>query len=349
MIELHADDCSLCHWGAAAPSNSFTSWNGTCSQGSCHPTYHDNASPGHDGEYYDGCNCHDWFDIPWNSDPLTASQDYCGGCHATGADTTAPTTVSDALVSYVGFVSVELTATDDRRVKSTFYRLDGEAPLVLSGTAVFVASPVFGVEAHTLEFWSIDWSGNAETPHTTAFFTVAADTQAPTTTSDAKPTYSGPVTIELTATDNATSMGVSATHYRFDDGVTQTGTVASLPQPSAGTETHTIYFWSVDYAGNIEGESSATFTVTTDGVAPTTTSSLLPAPTWYPGGKITIVLYPSDPSPSSGIAGIHVDSSNTNVMWLDHHEAGWNASAGTWQLGMWAFVKRRVSGHVVRT
>ena len=134
------------------------------------------------------------------------------------------------------------------------------------------------------------------------------------TTSDAKPTYAGPVTIKLTATDNATSQGVQTTYYRFDGGATQTGTTASLPQPASGTVTRTIYFWSVDYSGNIEGEKSATFTVTTDGVAPTTTTDLLPDAQVVSAGKIFINLYPTDPSPSSGIAGVHVDSTNSGVL-----------------------------------
>ncbi len=193
-----------------------------------------------------------------------------------------------------------LTATDDRTVKATYYRLDSGATQTLSGGVVLIAAPVSGSQAHTLEFWSIDWAGNTETPHTTAFLTVSPDTQAPVTTSDAKPAYAGPVTIKLTATDNATSRGVQTTYYRFDGGATQTGTIASLPQPASGTVTRTIYFWSVDYSGNIEGEKSATFTVTNDSVAPTTTSDLLPAPKWYPAGKIVISLTSVRPQPVLG-------------------------------------------------
>ena len=286
LLNLHANDCSICHSGSTPPRNTFASWNKTCSQGSCHPSYHNNASPGHDGVYADrtNCSCHD-NGIPESSDPISASESYCGPCHATGVDTTAPTTVSNALASYVGPAAVTLTATDDRTVKATYYRLDGGATQTLSGGAVLIAAPVSGAQAHTLEFWSVDWAGNTETPHTTAFLTVSTDTQAPVTTSDAKPAYAGPVTIKLTATDNATNQGVQTTYYRFDGGATQTGTTASLPQPASGTVTRTIYFWSVDYSGNVEAEKSATFTVTNDSVAPTTTTNLLPAPKYYPAAR----------------------------------------------------------------
>ncbi|MDR3687247.1 MAG: hypothetical protein P4L93_09860, partial [Coriobacteriia bacterium] len=335
LLSLHANDCSICHSGSAPPAASFPSWNKTCSQGSCHPTYHDNASSAHDDEASDSCSCHDT-----GADISTANPAFCGECHALGADTTPPTTTSDALASYVGPVSVTLTATDDRELKATYYRLDGGATSTVSGGTVYVASPASGSQSHTLEYWSVDWSGNMEVPHT-ALFSVSADTQAPVTSSDAKATYAGPVTINLTATDNATSLGVRATYFRFDTGANQTGTTATLPQPGSGAETHTIHFWSVDYAGNIEAEKSATFTVNADLVAPTTTSNLLPAPKYYPGagspGKIVISLYPTDPSPSSGIAGIYVDSTNPNTWWGDNHQAGWNAAAGAYQLGMWVF------------
>ncbi len=48
LLNLHANDCSICHSGSTPPRNTFASWNKSCSQGSCHPSYHNNASPGHD-------------------------------------------------------------------------------------------------------------------------------------------------------------------------------------------------------------------------------------------------------------------------------------------------------------
>jgi predicted CXXCH cytochrome family protein len=333
LLALHARDCSLCHSGSD-PRASFTTWNKGCQQGACHPSIHQNESTGHVGG--DACpDCHG--DYSGNPPPVIP----CTDCHATGPDTTPPTTVSNALASYVGPASIALTATDDRAVKDTYYRLDGGATSTVSAGAVYVASPASGIQSHTLEFWSIDWAGNVESPHNAGPFTLSADTQPPVTTSDAKATYAGPVTILLTATDNATNRGVRTTYFRFDSGVTQTGTTATLPQPASGMETHTIYFWSVDYAGNTEAENSATFTVYNDSVAPTTTSNLLPAPKYYPGagnpGKVIIDLYPTDPAPSSGTAGVHVDSTNASTWWGDGHEAGWNQSVGAYQLGMWVF------------
>lgn len=38
LSTIHADRCSACHDGAAAPRKSFTVWNKTCQQGACHPS-----------------------------------------------------------------------------------------------------------------------------------------------------------------------------------------------------------------------------------------------------------------------------------------------------------------------
>ncbi len=337
LVSIHANDCSACHNGTSAPRNSFTTWNKTCSQGSCHPSYHDNASPAHDDEYAYGCDCHDYNNIPFSTTPISASAEYCGGCHATGADTTPPTSSSDAVLNYVGPATITITATDDRVVYNTYYRLDGGATSTVNAGVVTVPAPASGTQGHVLEFWARDLAGNDEAPHNTAVFSVSPDTQPPVTSSDATATYSGPVTIKLTPTDNATSLGVKTTYYQFDSGAVQTGTTATLPQPSGGLETHAIHFWSEDWSGNVESAHTATFTVSADTVAPTTTSDLLPSPKYYPGGRINMNFYPTDPSPSSGVAGVHVDCTNPNTWWGDFHEASYNAATGTWQLAMWSW------------
>ena len=186
-----------------------------------------------------------------------------------------------------------------------------------------VPAPTSGSDAHSLEFWSEDWSNNVEMPHKTALFTVSPDTQAPVTTSDAAASYVGPVTIKLTADDEPSSKGAKTTYYRFDNGPTMTGTVAQLPQPASGTEAHAISFWSVDYSGNVESEKSATFEVTADLVGPTATTSLLPAPNIYgpsafdANGHMQAYFYPSDPGPSSGIAGVRVTSTIRSLSFFD--------------------------------
>jgi hypothetical protein len=173
-------------------------------------------------------------------------------------DTTAPNTTSNAAATYVGSAAITLTAADNAGgsgVAATYYRLNGGTQT--TGTSVSATA----VGSYTLEFWSVDVAGNIETPHKTAAFTVTApvpDLTPPTTTSDAKPSYVGSALIKLSAVDTGGS-GVAATYYVLDGGTQTTGT--SVLVSSAGT--HTIEFWSVDVAGNIETpHNTVTFIVT---------------------------------------------------------------------------------------
>lgn len=81
-------------------------------------------------------------------------------------DVKAPTTTSDARVSYPGIGTISLTATDGlgaSGVAHTYYVLDGGAQK--EGTSLTVSS----VGSHRLEFWSADVSGNTETRHVVNF------------------------------------------------------------------------------------------------------------------------------------------------------------------------------------
>ncbi|TLN02439.1 hypothetical protein FDZ71_13080, partial [bacterium] len=115
----------------------------------------------------------------------------------------------------------------------------------------------------TVYFWSADAAGNGETTGTA---TVRIDRTAPVTTATVTPaTWSAsPATVTLSATD-ATS-GVATTRYRIG-----TGSVTTYTAPFAVSAqgTTTVYFWSVDVAGNTESTKTATAYV--DSVAPTGT------------------------------------------------------------------------------
>ena len=340
LLDIHANDCSICHFGPSKPRHSFTAWNKSCQQGDCHVTYHGGASPAHDNIYAtDGCSCHDQIDYgSWDG---VATSTFCGSCHTVGDDATPPVSSANALASYVGTASITISATDDRAVRTSYYRLDGGGQTAVSGP-VLVPPPAVGSQTHTLEYWSVDWSGNTESPKS-ATFTVTKDITPPNTTSDAKTSYAGPVTVLLTATDNATKFGVRTTYYRVDSGVTREGTTISVPEPPGGTVSHTIYFWSVDYAGNTESTKQATFSQSRDTVAPSTTTGLLPLPKYYniselgSAGSLDAYFFPVDPSPSSGIAGIRVTSSNAALGFANGSEAWWNPVAPGWQMTISGF------------
>jgi hypothetical protein len=84
----------------------------------------------------------------------------------------------------------------------------------------------------------------------------AADTTVPVTTDNA-PTEPpiGNATITLTATDAST--GIAATYYTVNGGAQQTGNTIALT--TSGT--HTLVYWSVDWAGNVEPKHTVTVIV----------------------------------------------------------------------------------------
>lgn len=112
--------------------------------------------------------------------------------------------------------------------------------------------------------------------------------------------YAGAVPVTLTGVDELST--VDRTDYRIDGGapVLYTG-----PFDVAAKGIHTIRFWSVDKAGNVEDENAGGHTVTVkiDGVAPTITGSRLPAANAH-GWNNTDVSVSFDCSDAeSGIAG----------------------------------------------
>ncbi|HET8601893.1 MAG TPA: PxKF domain-containing protein [Segeticoccus sp.] len=112
-----------------------------------------------------------------------------------------------------------------------------------------------------------DRAGNSRQATTTV---VKIDRHAPVTTADApKGWTNGPTTLTLGATDNLS--GVAATFYSVDGGDVVEGTELTL-----GTEgAHTVTFHSVDAAGNVEEDRTATVKI--DLTAPTIGHTLTPA------------------------------------------------------------------------
>ncbi|MCX6671844.1 MAG: choice-of-anchor J domain-containing protein [Euryarchaeota archaeon] len=112
-----------------------------------------------------------------------------------------------------------------------------------------------GFTTVSLSFWA-----ESDTQYPTAtmelhiLYSGGGDTTPPVTTSVI--TGTNPVTITLTATD--ADSGVNYTTYKIDD-----GSYATYTGPVEVTEVgdHVVYFYSVDFAGNVETEKNAAFTV----------------------------------------------------------------------------------------
>jgi peptidoglycan/xylan/chitin deacetylase (PgdA/CDA1 family) len=184
------------------------------------------------------------------------------GATAKAADTVAPSTAMSCNGSlcqsstYAATVFAILAPTDlGSGVASTHYSLDGTTPTQSSPTY----TGQFPLTATTtVEYRSWDYSGNAEAVHSqTITVQEAADTTPPVTTiscnggSCQSGSYYKPVTVTLSATDNAGGWGVGSTYYTTD-GSTPTTSSSVYTGPFTIHGPTTIEFFSTDLAGNAE-------------------------------------------------------------------------------------------------
>jgi cytochrome c len=106
------------------------------------------------------------------------------------------------------------------------------------------------------------------------------------------------VTVTLSALDNAGGSGVAATYYTIDG--TQHTYAAPFIISSQGS--HTVTYWSVDGAGNIETARSATVNIDTRKPTSTASKNLTVAK----GKKVTLPFKVTDPLPSCGTAQVTI-------------------------------------------
>ena len=196
---------------------------------------------------------------------------------------------------YTGAVKVTLTASDNMSgVAGTYYTVDGGATQCYSSCKPFTVS---GDAVHTVKYWSTDKAGNTETQHT---LTLGIDTTPPVTTivrtSGTLGTngwYTSAMAVTLGASDNLS--GVASTLYTLD-GVASSGTTVNITTDGI----HTVNYWSVDKAGNAEGQH--TLTVDVDQTAPTNVQITSPANLSFTNDTTPTLSYSaSDPSPGSGL------------------------------------------------
>ncbi len=149
-----------------------------------------------------------------------------------------------------------------------------------------------------------DVAGNAAT---FASPSVNIDLTAPTTTASGATsgsTYSGPVTLVLTASDNLS--GVAATYYELDGGAL-TAYASAITVKTISS--HTLVYWSVDAAGNIEGGHSLSFSII---AAPKLSSTAVSPTTVVWGTPVTGTVKISTAAPTAGVT-VALSSSNPSV------------------------------------
>jgi parallel beta-helix repeat protein len=193
---------------------------------------------------------------------------------STGFDTTKPvTTVALNPVApdgqqgwYVSAITVTLSTTDGLSgVESTWYKIDAgvwrlyTVPFTMSSNG-----------QHTIQYYSIDHAGNQEVASSIAF---KIDTVAPITTYTlqgllgSQGWYVTNVTVTLSASD-ATS-GVNYTKYKLNNG---NWTVYNGSFVLTTNGNYTLYYYSVDFAGNNETTKQTSFRIQHDVTPPVTTS-----------------------------------------------------------------------------
>ncbi len=201
-------------------------------------------------------------------------------------DRNPPTTtaaVSGSLSNgwYRDAVQVTLTGSDNlSNVAATYYKVNG------GDTQTYNGAFSIGTEGrHSISFWSVDGAGHVEvagTPLTVQIDRTAPDTQVINPISpDSGWFVTSGIPVAFTATDNAGGSGIAATYYTIDGGARQTYGQPFTEELSDGT--HTITYWSVDIAGNVEMKDATEFktvVVSVDTLAPSVTPDNVVNTTW---------------------------------------------------------------------
>ena len=156
---------------------------------------------------------------------------------------------------YTSSVTITLTSFDDASgVNATYFSINDGAWQRYGGPFNITSDGIY-----VIHYYSVDNAGNAEL---TNLITVKVDKTAPYTTSDAEEIWysRSPVIINLTASDGQS--GVAATYWRLDGEFWTESTTVTIVNDGI----HTIEFYSVDVAGNVENIEK--IYVRVDGVPP---------------------------------------------------------------------------------
>jgi hypothetical protein len=213
--------------------------------------------------------------------------------------------------------AISITATDTLSgVDHIDYRVLDDTGGVVVGWTVYTGPITLpGDGTYQIEYRATDRAGNVEATRTSRYYTV--DGSAPETVLTT-PTHSplnladylaGDCVVTLVATDYA-GVGIDATYYVIDGGVRQTYTGPFDLKDAAGDGTHSVLYWSVDAAGNVETPAKTSVFVI-DTVAPVTT--VYPTPSLTATTVTQIVLQATDPNPGTGVAATYYRLNDSSV------------------------------------
>ncbi|MGA2170762.1 MAG: protease pro-enzyme activation domain-containing protein, partial [Terracidiphilus sp.] len=247
-----------------------------------------------------GQGCHTVQVEGWDNQGNTTFGSYGPVCYDTVAPTVTASTnpVTSGSVWVNTSVVVTLTATDPGGSKAsgiyrTYYAINtGSCYPGNLGACTIYTGPftVSGQQQSYIYYFTEDNAGNFSTE---PYIWVSIDLTPPVTTATLTGTkvgadYDPSATVTLSATDTGGS-GVANTYYQLDGGATIT---YSAPFTVSTGGSHSVKYWSVDSAGNIETKKTVAFTValpaalTTPTPGSTFTGSSVTF-TWTPGSAIT--------------------------------------------------------------
>lgn len=148
----------------------------------------------------------------------------------------------------------------------TWYAWDDQtAAFTPNAAQTATVLPLPGQGARPLYNYAVNTHG-ART--TTGTVTVKWDASPPVSSASVATSYALAATITIDATDPVS--GVATTYHAVDAGAITTGAVVHVTAPGP----HTLLYWSVDTAGNVEGAQAAGFLVVSP---PVTTVTVTPA------------------------------------------------------------------------
>jgi hypothetical protein len=186
-------------------------------------------------------------------------------------DTTAPVVTTSVPSGTISKTPISLVFNESEP-SDTYYTTDGSTPTTastqygFSGFREQEGATITFTHNTTLKWFSVDPKGNTSAVNTATF---VVDSTPPTTTANVSNGGQSNHSIVLSPSDD--NSGVMNTYYTVDGGGQQT--YSGPITLSDGV--HTLVFWSVDNAGNVEAAHTVTFTE--DATAPTTTLGTTPA------------------------------------------------------------------------
>ena len=193
---------------------------------------------------------------------------------------------------YISNVLVTLSATDNvSGVESTWYKID-------AGYWTFYSTP-FTVSTegeHTVQYYSFDAAGNLENTNSISF---QIDQNPPATEHE----FDGVIgdegwfvdDVEVTLSASDAASGVNYTMYKLNEGTWTTYTESFVVTEDGE---HTLYYYSVDLAGNVEPTNEADFKIEHDIEPPVTThefDGIMGDNNWYTS-NVVVVLSAEDDS-----------------------------------------------------